>query len=296
MERLRLLPSGGAPNLCVLEGAVIRARRDSVRCCATERSSQRKESSRLQPADLRPPPRRSRTEPPPGDDYDDESLYEDDSAWPDEPYDAAEQGAGWRGGRGRGPPPPRRATPGWFDTFGAGNGRVVGALLAGSFALGIGAGVALDTAVTLDSDNVASSVIFDRSSPNADACAAFGASAVVMDQRIFMSFNPFNVYVTQPEVKPGCVLRRANWNVLESRKLVDETEIADCKRHLNTFAFVGDLEKEPEVTCVYHSEQAENTFLRDPSSAVLGDGVRPRMPPDAGSADGRAMPPTQSPT
>ena len=28
-----------------------------------------------------------------------------------------------------------------------------------------------------------------------------------------MSFNPFNVYVTQPEVKPGCVLRRANVNV-----------------------------------------------------------------------------------
>ena len=296
MERLRLLPCGGAPNLCGSEGAAVRGRRDSVRCCATERSPQRKDAYRPPPADLRPPPRRSRAEPP---NDDDESLYEDDSAWPDEPYDAAEEGPGWLGGRGRGPPPPRRPiTPGWFDTFGAGNGRVVGALLAGSFALGIGAGVALETAVTLDSDNVASSVIFDRSSPNADACAAFGASAVVMDQRIFMSFNPFNVYVTQPEVKPGCVLRRSNWNVLESRKLVDETEIADCKRHLNTFAFVGDLEKEPEVTCVFHSEQAENTFLRDPSSAVLGDGVRPRLAPDAANtgADARAMPPSAKPT
>ena len=27
---------------------------------------------------------------------------------------------------------------------------------------------------------------------------------------------------------------------------------------MNTFAFVGDLEKSPEVSCVYHSEDAEN--------------------------------------
>jgi hypothetical protein len=132
--------------------------------------------------------------------------------------------------------------------------------------------VGFDT-VTLDRDNVASSVIFDRSSPNSDACAAFGASAVVFDQRVFLSFNPFNVYVTQPEVKPGCVLRRANWAVLESRSLVPAEAVDDCKRHMNTFAFVGDLEGSPEVSCVYHSEQAENQFLRDPASAVLGDGV-----------------------
>ena len=27
---------------------------------------------------------------------------------------------------------------------------------------------------------------------------------------------------------------------------------------MNTFAFVGDLEGSPEVSCVYHSEEAEN--------------------------------------
>jgi hypothetical protein len=37
---------------------------------------------------------------------------------------------------------------------------------------------------------------------------AYGYSAMVFDQRVFVSYNPFNVYVTQPEVKPGCVLRR----------------------------------------------------------------------------------------
>lgn len=45
---------------------------------------------------------------------------------------------------------------------------------------------------------------------------------------------------------------------------------------MNTFAFVGDLEKSPEVSCVYHSEDAENAFLKDPKSARLGDGYRPR--------------------
>ena len=35
----------------------------------------------------------------------------------------------------------------------------------------------------------------------------------------------FNVYVSQPEVKPGCVLRRANFNVLERRGLVDDQQV-----------------------------------------------------------------------
>lgn len=33
------------------------------------------------------------------------------------------------------------------------------------------------------------------------------------------------MYVAQPEVKPGCVLRRSNVNVLESRKLVNNDEV-----------------------------------------------------------------------
>lgn len=45
---------------------------------------------------------------------------------------------------------------------------------------------------------------------------------------------------------------------------------------MNTFAFVGDLDKSPEVSCVYHSEDAENAFLKDPKTARLGDGYRAR--------------------
>lgn len=260
-------------------------RRLGHRCCATERSQSR-DVYRRRSADLRPPVRRSRVEPPPYVDASDDGLqYDDDDAgsWAEDD--------GWSSsssGRSSGPPPPAPPPRGWLDAFDSRNRSVVTAMLAGAFALGVGAGVALDTTVTLDNDNVASSVMFDRSSPNADACAAYGASAVVFDQRIFLSFNPFNVYVTQPEVKPGCVLRRSNWGVLESRRLVDDTELADCKRHLNTFAFVGDLEKEPEVSCVYHSEQAENQFLNDPQSAVLGDGVRQRAEQSMSGGDAAA--------
>ena len=35
----------------------------------------------------------------------------------------------------------------------------------------------------------------------------------------------FNVYVAQPEVKPGCVLRQSNVSVLEKRKLVNDKEV-----------------------------------------------------------------------
>lgn len=142
----------------------------------------------------------------------------------------------------------------------------------------------------------------------------------------------FNVYVAQPEVKPGCVLRRANIGLLEKKKLVTDKEVsvcivqpgtalftmtcllraistalflsfrackgtarfillmslppadtntADvmqvsaCTKSMNTFGFVGDLNKSPEVSCVYHSEDGENQFLRDPKKSVMGDGFQP---------------------
>ena len=147
-------------------------------------------------------------------------------------------------------------------------------LVAGAFVVGIGAGVIFDTAVDLEPSNVASREILDRRTPSSEVCMANGASAMVFDQRVFLSLNPFNVYVAQPEVKPGCVLRRSNWSVLERENVVSTAQENDCKRNLNTFAYVGDLKKSPEVSCVYHSEEAENQFMQDPSKAVLGDGVR----------------------
>ncbi|GJP78908.1 hypothetical protein CLOP_g9172 [Closterium sp. NIES-67] len=92
---------------------------------------------------------------------------------------------------------------------------------------------------------------------------------MVLDQRLFISFNPFNVYVSQAEVKPGCVLRQSNWHVLESKGLISSDEVRDCKRNMNTFGFVGDLRESPEVSCVYHSETAENLFLEDASKSKI---------------------------
>ena len=37
---------------------------------------------------------------------------------------------------------------------------------------------------------------------------------------------------------------------------------------MNTFAFVGDLDNSPEVSCVYHSEEAENQYLLNPRRLV----------------------------
>ena len=46
---------------------------------------------------------------------------------------------------------------------------------------------------------------------------------------------------------------------------------------MNTFAYVGALDEKPEVSCVYHSEEAENQFMVDPKRSNLGDGVS--LPP-----------------
>ena len=63
---------------------------------------------------------------------------------------------------------------------------------------------------------------------------------------------------------------------------MEPAQAEDCKRHLNTFAFVGDLESSPEVSCVYHSEQAENQYLVNPSLAAMGDGTQQRAGAGAG--------------
>jgi hypothetical protein len=171
----------------------------------------------------------------------------------------------------RGPPGPNQGGDG-----GGGGNRVTNFLIAGAFIVGMGAGVAFDTSVDLEPSNVASREILDRQTPSSEICMANGASAMVFDQRVFMSLNPFNIYVSQPEVKPGCVLRRSNWSILEREKLVTDNQESDCKRGMNTFAFVGDLDKSPEVSCVYHSEEAENQFMRDPKGSVMGDGNQVR--------------------
>lgn len=71
------------------------------------------------------------------------------------------------------------------------------AILAGIFVAGIGTGINLDSAINTNPKDLASRDAIDRNAPNPKLCARFGSSAMVMDQRLFVTFNPFNVYVTQ---------------------------------------------------------------------------------------------------
>lgn len=189
-------------------------------------------------------------------------------------------GAGYGGGPAglREPPPGPPEGGGWF---GGGLDGATQALLAGAFVMGAGLGVWLSSTATFEPSNVASTEILDRKTPSAEVCLANGYSSMVFDQRLFVSFNPFNVYVTSPEIKPGCVFRRANIQSLQKQGIVTNKQVDECKKGMNTFAFVGDLNQAPEVSCVYHSEEAENQFMLDPKRARLGDGYAP-PPPELG--------------
>jgi len=146
------------------------------------------------------------------------------------------------------------------------------ALLAGVFILGVGLGVTVDSAINTNPRDLASRDAIDQAAPNSNLCASYGASAMAFDQRVFVSFNPFNVYVAQADVKPACVLRQANVvPVLQGRKLINDAEVRACKQNMNTWAFVGDLAEMPQLSCVYKSADAQNEFLSNPKLGIGED-------------------------
>lgn len=146
------------------------------------------------------------------------------------------------------------------------------ALLAGVFVMGVGLGVTVDSAINTSPRDLASRDAIDQAAPNAELCATMGASAMAFDQRVFVSFNPFNVYVAQADVKPACVLRQANIvPILRDRNLINDAEVRSCKANMNTWAFVGDLSDTPQLSCVYKSEDAQNEFLSNPKFGIGED-------------------------
>ena len=140
------------------------------------------------------------------------------------------------------------------------------AIFAAIFIVGVGVGIAFSSTASLNPENVASREVIDRSAPNAELCIQYGASAMVTDMRVFVTLNPFNVYVTQPSMRPGCVLRQNNWALLEQKKLVTSDQVSDCKRRMNTLGFTGNLDSSPEIKCIYQNEAADNLFLTQPGS------------------------------
>lgn len=140
------------------------------------------------------------------------------------------------------------------------------ALFGGVFILGIGVGIGFSSTASFNPENVASREVIDRSAPNAELCVQFGSSAIVTDMRVFVTLNPFNVFVTQPIMQPGCVLRRNNWTILEQNKLLDSRQVSDCKNRMNTFGFTGPLEGKPKIDCIYQNEAAGNLFVNQPGA------------------------------
>ena len=136
------------------------------------------------------------------------------------------------------------------------------AILGSVFVIGIVIGLSLNlSSGSASNGSVDSSLQIDRAAPNPEVCQQFGASAIVTDMRVFLTLNPFSVYLTQPKMQPGCVLRRTNWSVIEQKKLVSSEQVRDCKRRMNTFGFVGVLEGNPKIDCVYQNNAAGNLFL-----------------------------------
>lgn len=143
-------------------------------------------------------------------------------------------------------------------------------ILAAVFILGIGIGIAFSSTATISPENVASREFIDRSAPNPELCVQFGASAMVTDMRVYVTLNPFNVYVSQPSMRPGCVLRTNNWAILEQRRLVTQEQVRDCKNRMNTFGFTGPLDAQPEISCIYQNDGAKNLFLNQPGAVAPG--------------------------
>lgn len=150
--------------------------------------------------------------------------------------------------------------------FGGGGGKspidvAKAAILASVFVLGIVVGIALNFSNNSNLETIDSRAEIDQQAPNAELCQQFGASAIVSNVRFYLTLNPFNVFVTQPVMEPGCVLRQNNWSLLEKQNLVSNEQVKDCKRRMNTFGFTGVLEGSPKINCIYQNDSMGNLFL-----------------------------------
>lgn len=135
------------------------------------------------------------------------------------------------------------------------------AIIAGVFILGIGVGIGFTTVAPNQNGVLQTNVQLDQQAPTPDVCIQNGASAMSMTARLYVTLNPFKVYVAQAGMEPACVLRRANWAVLEQRKLLTSDQSRECRQRLSTFGYVGSLENKPIIDCVYQSDNAKNLFL-----------------------------------
>ena len=135
------------------------------------------------------------------------------------------------------------------------------AILAGVLVVGIGIGTAISSTTQGDQGNIASSQQLDMAVADPEFCKQWGASAFVMDIELYTTMNPSSSFVTQPELKAGCVIRRENWSVLQKEGAVTNEQMRQCKQRMNTFAYIGSVKDKPIVRCVYQTDTSQNKFL-----------------------------------
>ncbi len=140
--------------------------------------------------------------------------------------------------------------------------------------LGIGIGIAFNT--VSPNKEVATGNYIDNAAPNREFCIQYGRSSMVVNNRIYITWNPFSVYVAQAVMEPGCVIRSENWNVLQQRNLIDNDQVRRCKANMNTFAYTGNIDdsSKAKVECVYESGPERNLF----NEAMSGATPTPTVP------------------
>ena len=163
------------------------------------------------------------------------------------------------GGRPRGPGSGGGGAPGGGGGFQFNVGTV--AVLGGVLVVGIGIGTGISSNTQGDQCNIASSQQLDMAVPDPEFCRQWGASAFVMDIELYTTMNPSSSFVTQPALRPGCVIRRENWSVLQKEGAVTAEQMRQCKQRMNTFAYIGSVKDQPIVRCVYQTDITENKFI-----------------------------------
>jgi len=136
------------------------------------------------------------------------------------------------------------------------------AVLAGVLVVGIGIGSAVTSTTVGNQGNIASSQQLDMAVPDPEFCRQWGASAFVINVEMYTTMNPSSSFVTQPTLKPGCVIRRENWTVLQKEGAITPEQMRECKQRMNTFAYVGSVRDKPIVRCVYQTDVTQNQFLQ----------------------------------
>ena len=162
-------------------------------------------------------------------------------------------------GRPRGPGSGGGGAPGGGDGIQFNMGTV--AVLGGVLVVGIGIGTGISSNTQGDQGNIASSQQLDMAVPDPEFCRQWGASAFVMDIELYTTMNPSTSFVTQPALRPGCVIRRENWSVLQKEGAVTSEQMRQCKQRMNTFAYIGSVKDQPIVRCVYQTDISENKFI-----------------------------------